>query len=499
MNHYDFTDYFSNNPLLQSLLAYTRSDAYPFHMPGHKRNTAYSGIQFPNPYSIDITEISGFDNLHHADGILKDSMDHAAALYGADKSYYLVNGSTCGILSAISACVSPGGKILISRNCHKSVYHGIFLNELYAEYIYPQVVLSLGIQGGILPEDVEKQLELHTDIQAVLLVSPTYDGIVSDIGKISEIVHRHGRVLIVDEAHGAHFPFGNHEEFPVSALDKGADIVIQSLHKTLPCLTQTAIIHVKQGYLTKEQEERLEFFLSVYQSSSPSYVLMAGIEAGLAFMEKEGRKALSRLYGWLEDFRVRGRELKKIYLPGKELERSNGIYAVDSSKIIMVLADEGVSGVWLDDYLRREYSLEMEMCAPRYVLALCSVMDKQEGLERLLSALYSADAILLKRIENPLLKNIKKSRYINKRKNYPKTVYSIAETAKRKKENHYLRECKGEVTAEYIYLYPPGIPLLVPGERITEEIIQEIENYLYMGLSVQGLADTQGKRINIVR
>lgn len=499
MNHYNFPTYDKRNSLLRSLLTYTRSDAYPFHMPGHKRNTIYPEIQFPNPYSIDITEISGFDNLHHADGMLRDSMDRAAALYGADKSYYLVNGSTCGILSAISACVSPRGKILISRNCHKSVYHGIFLRDLCAEYIYPQIVPSLGIQGGILPEDVEKQLTLHTDIQAVLLVSPTYDGIVSDIGKISEIVHRHGRILIVDEAHGAHFPFGNHEEFPVSALDKGADIVIQSLHKTLPCLTQTAILHLKQGYLTKEQEERLEFYLSVYQSSSPSYVLMAGIEAGLAYMEKEGKEALSRLYGWLEHFQVRGRGLKKIYLPGKELEGSNGIYAVDSSKIMMVLADEEVSGVWLNDYLRSEFSLEMELCAPRYVLALCSVMDKPEGLERLLSALFSADAILLKRIENLSLKNGKKSRYIYERKNYPETVYSIAEAAKRKKENHCLRECKGEVTAEYIYLYPPGIPLLVPGERITEEVIQEIENYLHMGLSVQGLADMQGKRINIVR
>ena len=224
--------------------------------------------EFPNPFSIDITEIEGFDNLHHAEGILKESMRWAAGVYGADRTYYLVNGSSCGILSAIGAVMRPGETMLVSRNCHKSVYHGLILNSLKPEYVYPQIIEDLGIQGGISPDDVEKQLEECPEIRGVLIVSPTYDGVVSDISKIAEIVHRHNIPLIVDEAHGAHFPFGN-GCFPKSALSCGADLVIQSLHKTLPSLTQTAVLHLKGNRVSRE---RLERCLQMYQSSSPSYV-----------------------------------------------------------------------------------------------------------------------------------------------------------------------------------------------------------------------------------
>ena len=230
--------------LIERLKKYRRLDMYPFHMPGHKRAEGIK-LSFPDPFSVDITEIDGFDNLHHPEGILKDSMEWASSLYGSDRTWYLVNGSTCGLLSAISAAVSHGGKILVSRNCHKAVYHGIYLNHLEAVYVYPQPVPGLGIQGGILPEDVENALKNDPDIQAVLIVSPTYDGIVSDVEAIAKIVHKAGLPLIVDEAHGAHFAYG--DAFPKSALELGADAVIQSVHKTLPSLTQTALLHVKNN------------------------------------------------------------------------------------------------------------------------------------------------------------------------------------------------------------------------------------------------------------
>lgn len=234
--------------LLKRLKEYGDSDFYPFHMPGHKRQYRDPFLsEFPNPFSIDITEINGFDNLHHPEGILKDSMEWAAEIYGSDKTYYLVNGSSCGILSAISATVDSRGTILMSRNCHKSAFHGVFLNQLNAKYIYPQFISEMGLQGGILAEDVEGLLKKYPDIDAVLVVSPTYDGVVSDIKAIAQVVHRFGVPLIVDEAHGAHFSFGKNNGFPVSALDLGADIVIQSLHKTLPSLTQTALLHARKG------------------------------------------------------------------------------------------------------------------------------------------------------------------------------------------------------------------------------------------------------------
>lgn len=213
--------------LLKKLMEYGESDFYPFHMPGHKRQ--YHGLfaaDFPNPFSIDITEIHGFDNLHHPEGILKESMEWASRVYGSNRTYYLANGSSSGILSAISGSVSRGGTILMSRNCHKSAFHGVFLNQLSVEYIYPQIIPEFGIQGGLIPEKIEEMLMSHGKIQAVFIVSPTYDGIVSDIKAIADVVHKFRLPLIVDEAHGAHFSFGRDGGFPVSALELGADVVI---------------------------------------------------------------------------------------------------------------------------------------------------------------------------------------------------------------------------------------------------------------------------------
>ena len=183
--------------LIHKLKEYAGSDMYPFHMPGHKRT---GDMGFPDPFTMDITEVDGFDNLHHPEGILKSSMDWAAQVYGADQTYYLVNGSSSGILSAVCGAVPRGGRILVSRNCHKSVYHGICLNQLKASYVYPQEIEGLGIQGGITAEDVDRMLNRYMDTQAVLIVCPTYDGIVSDIEAIARIVHRAGLPLIVDEA-----------------------------------------------------------------------------------------------------------------------------------------------------------------------------------------------------------------------------------------------------------------------------------------------------------
>ena len=279
--------------LINRLKAYKDSRIYPFHMPGHKRlqlggikgETARSGMDFPNPFFVDITEVEGFDNLHHAQGILKQSMEWAARVYGADRTWYLINGSTCGILASVCGCTRPGGHIRMSRNCHKAAYHAAYINHLRTSYVYPQDLPGLGIQGGILPEDVEKALEEHRDIQAVFIVSPTYDGVVSDVSKIADIVHRKGIPLIVDEAHGAHFRFG--KWFPDSALDMGADAVIQSVHKTLPSLTQTALLHIKGNYVNSRNIER---YLSIFQSSSPSYVFMASIENSIFVMDRMQRE-----------------------------------------------------------------------------------------------------------------------------------------------------------------------------------------------------------------
>lgn len=214
--------------LYEKLVAYGAGDACPFHMPGHKRNMGKWG--FADPFSFDITEIDGFDNLHHAEGILKAAQERAARVYGARRTFFLINGSSAGILAAVSACVSKGGKLLMARNCHKAVYHAASLLDLETVYVYPEQERRYGLNGGISPERVERLLEEHPGVQAVIVTSPTYDGVVSDIRKIAQIVHERGLFLIVDEAHGAHLAFLPY--FPDSALDLGADVAIQSVHKT---------------------------------------------------------------------------------------------------------------------------------------------------------------------------------------------------------------------------------------------------------------------------
>ena len=276
----------------QKLLRYSQSNCYPFHMPGHKR----APLEFPNPYAIDITEIDGFDNLHYAQGILKDAQNRAAELYGAQETFYLINGSTAGILSAVSAALPRLGTMLMSRNSHRSVYHAAFLRELETVYLLPAAT-KFGISGSVSPAHVAQALEDLPQISAVFITSPTYDGVVSDIRTIAEIVHAYHLPLIVDEAHGAHFSFS--ETFPESALDCGADLVIHSLHKTLPSLTQTALLHVNSDRIDKTALRR---FLSIYQSSSPSYLLMASIEQCMRFLKEEGSTQMSEFTLKLNNF-----------------------------------------------------------------------------------------------------------------------------------------------------------------------------------------------------
>ena len=305
--------------LYKKLESYGQSDYYPFHMPGHKRNRASSADDFL--FERDITEISGFDNLHHAEGILKEAQEYAAQIYGTKKCFFSVNGSTAALLAAVSASVNKGGKILVARNCHKAVYHALYLRELQPVYIYPHEDQRLGINGGISPERVERYLEENTDVQAFLLTSPTYDGVVSDIKTIAEVVHRHKIPLIVDEAHGAHLHYSKY--FRCSAADLGADIVIQSFHKTLPSMTQTAVLHICSDMADVEKIKR---FMGIYQTSSPSYILMASMDACMDKLRKDGQQMFREFTFNLEKARQRLSKCEKIKLIEGSMIEGSGIY-----------------------------------------------------------------------------------------------------------------------------------------------------------------------------
>lgn len=474
------------NYLYEKLLEYGKSDDYPFHMPGHKRNI--EKLPKWNPYEIDITEIDGFDNLHDAREILAESMERVAKLRGAEESFYLINGTTCGLLSGIAACCNRGDEILIGRNCHKAVYNGLSTLGLVPRYIYPQNYQDIHINCGYLSENIEKMLTTYPKIKLVVLTSPTYEGIVSDIKTISSIVHKYGIPILVDQAHGAHF--GMHEAFPKSAVELGADLVVESVHKTLPSLTQTALLHV-QGELVNRQ--RLRKYLGIYQTSSPSYVLMAGIEWCEKYAaSSEGKRDFQEYTDNLKELREKLKQLKHIELFQPRTQQEN-CFDYDQGKLVFFAKNQEMAGQEMYDILREEYHLQMEMASLYYVIAMTSVMDTREGFERLYLAVREIDEKIEKKLNCTKLNKISSS----EENQYPYTEFLIQnkqllipyEAEMKKGTWMELEKAKGKCSKSYLYLYPPGIPFLVPGEEIGEQVLEFVKECNRAGRRISGFLE----------
>lgn len=452
--------------LYDKLIEYNKSDYYGFHMPGHKRNEKMFGTRLP--YGIDITEIDGFDDLHHAETLIKDQEERAAHLYKAEETHFLVNGSTVGILSAILGVTNRGDKILVARNCHKSVYNAMELNGLRPIYIYPEYEKDLQINGEVSSEKIEILLNENPDVKAVMIVSPTYDGVLSNVEKIAQIVHKRGIPLIVDEAHGAHFGF--HPYFPENSNVKGADIVIHSVHKTLPSLTQTALIHINGEIVDREKVRK---YLHMLQSSSPSYILMASIDRCMELLESEGDTLFELFAQRIDVLRTELQGLKHLEILQTE--------QFDRSKFLISVKKTGITSKKLADILLHTYHLQMEMTGGTYVLAMTALGDTKEGFERLKRALFKIDKSL---------SDEKQEDYLPVELPKLPLVCTNEEIERKKCGNEELILWKasiGRISTEYAYVYPPGIPLIVPGEQITQEAIQVLALYAELGFSVEGI------------
>ena len=465
--------------LYEELQKYSESDYYGFHMPGHKRNPFVTGAHLP--YSMDITEIEGFDDLHHARGILKDLQERASKVYGAQETKLLINGSTVGILSAILGCTREGDRILVARNCHKSVYHALFLNKLSPIYIYPRFDSGSDLNGEISPSEVERILERYPDITAVVVTSPTYDGVLSDIRKIAEKVHEKRIPLIVDEAHGAHLGF--HPYFLDSAVQNGADLVVHSLHKTMPALTQTALLH-KSGPFA--DWDRVCYYLDILQTSSPSYILMGSIDVCISWIEKQGAGCFSEYAKLLDETRKRLGELENLRL----LETSY----FDPSKLVISVGHTRYTGREVYKMLLEDYHLQMEMAAETYVLAMTSVGDTREGMERLVEALFQIDTKAVggenicgetQKTGLPQLSMVYTPAQIREITDRARQGRTGKSAVKRKSWESGI----GHISMEYAYVYPPGIPLIVPGERISQEAVLCLQRYREAGFQIEGLKE----------
>ena len=442
-------------------------------MPGHKRNSEV--MNMVDPYTIDITEIEGFDNLHQPQGMIKQLAKRIAALYGAEKSFPIINGSSAGILAGISAATNYGDKVLVARNCHKSVYHGIALRGLTPIYYYPPLVTNVKVSGSVVINEIEEILMEHKDISLVIITSPTYEGIVSDIKKLSKVVHEYGALLLVDEAHGAHFGF--HEGFPKSAVSLGADLVVQSLHKTLPSFTQTAVLHSNVA----AYHGKIQYYLSVYQSSSPSYLLMGGIDQCISLLERQRVERFQAYDLILKSFIHQMKGLKKLHIINKEIIDHNESYDFDPSKIIISVEDTELTGHQLQRILYEEYHIVMEMETPRYVLGMTSICDSLEGFERLSHALIEIDSRLSCFTESKTMDcNLE---------NRAEIAVPLSKAVEMPMERIPLGDSNHRVSGAYVCMYPPGSPILVPGERIKEDIIQQILMILKNNISITGLGE----------
>ena len=414
----------------------------PFHMAGHKRQKEWlDGL-----CELDITEISGADDLHEPSGIIREAQSRAAELFGTISTIFLTGGSTCGVLSAISALCNNGDPIVIARNCHKSVYNACGLKGLKPEYLLPAVKPRLGIYGEILSADVDVAMK-KSGARVVVITSPTYEGVVSDIKTIGKTVHKNGGVLIVDSAHGAHLGFDDY--YPKSARQLGADIVIESAHKTLPCLTGSALLHLCSHRVSYFEIQKN---LGIFETSSPSYPILCSIHRALsAICEKD---LFSPYVSRLENFYEQAKSLKLL-----------GIFETadfDKGKIVISTEKAEISGFELKERLLKDYKIELEMAMPLYAVAMTSIADTDEGFGRLITALLEIDGGLSPRKE-PL--------FIIP----PKPVFSEEGSFDPSfRETLPLSEAIGRVSTEFLWAYPPGSPILAPNEAISEEIFGHI-------------------------
>lgn len=461
--------------LLDRLTRYCATDALPMHMPGHKRNPAL--LPLPAPTAIDITEIDGFDNLHGAEDILLCCQQRAAQVFGAEETHFLINGTTSGILSAITACVPRGGMLLMGRNAHKAALNAITIGGIVPRYVYPTFLPDSGISGAISPEDIAAALDAEPAIRCVFITSPTYEGVISDIAAIARVCHERGAILIVDEAHGAHLGFGG---FPQNAIRLGADISIQSVHKTLGSLTQTALLHVSG---TLVDRDRLRKMLTVYQTSSPSYILMASIDECVCRMATEGDVLAAAWLRRAAGFRKAAAAIRHLkLLPAESC-------LCDPSKLVISTQGTDINGPQLQQLLRDEHHIELEMAAGHYAIAMTGIGDTDETLRRFTDALLTIDGELHHKPPVPPVDPMLPR---------PEMRMIPADAEWLPTEDVPVSQAAGRICAEAVFAYPPGIPLIVPGEAINGEHFLRLLEQRRSGVALHSTTDRLPDTIRVL-
>lgn len=476
----------NNAPLYEAMKRHQLNRVVPFDVPGHKGGrgnhdlTDFLGI---NCMKADVNSMKPLDNLCHPVSVIKDAQELAAEAFGADSAFFMVNGATSAVQAMIMTTCKAGDKIIMPRNVHRSAINALVVNGAIPVYVNPGVNKQLGIPLGMSVGDVEKAIKENSDAKAILVNNPTYYGICSDIKKITELAHQNNMLLLADEAHGTHLYFG--ENLPVSAMSAGADMAAVSMHKTGGSLTQSALLLCGKAINADYARQ----VINLTQTTSASYLLMVSLDITRKNLALNGREIFHKTVQYADYARGEINKLGGYYAFSKELNDNDAIYDFDTTKLSIHTRDIGLAGIEVYDILRDEYGIQTEFGDIGNILAIISAGDTALEIERLVSALYE-----IKRRYSKDKAGMFDHEYIN-----PNVVLTPQLAFYSNKKSMPIKESKGKICAEFVMCYPPGIPILAPGERITDDIINYILYAKEKGCFLTGTQDMNTEYINVVK
>jgi len=475
----------SGAPLYEALLRYVREGVLPFHFPGHKQgrgvDPGFLDFVGHRALSLDLTEVPGLDDLHRPVGAIAEAQRLAAEAFGAEETFFLVNGTTAGNQAMVLATCRPGDLVAVARNAHRSVLAGLILSGAFPLYLEPEWDSYLGIWLGVDPGKVGAALERNPGVKALFLTYPTYHGIISHLEVILREAHDRGVPVLVDEAHGSHLGF--HPHLPVAAMHAGADASAQSAHKTLGALTQASYLHVRGGRVDRE---RLRSALQMVQSTSPSYLLMVSLDLARRRMALEGHSLLGRALELAGEARRCLNRIPGLYCPGEELTGRPGVASLDPTRLVIHLGELGLPAGQAESWLRERCRIQVEGAEGYILVVPVTIADTPDTLEALVTALGR----MAREKAGGSGESPQEPLPPVPRPPAPEVVLSPREAFFRPRRRLPLRRATGHLAAEWVCPYPPGVPVLAPGERVTAEVVGWLEYARRAGLKIQGPADS---------
>ena len=474
-----------NAPIYEALLRMKKMRIVPFDVPGHKRgrgNKELTEFLGESCMEVDVNSMKPLDNLCHPVSVIKDAEELAAEAFGAANAFFMVGGTTSSVQAMIMYACKSGDKIILPRNVHRSAINSLILSDAVPVYVNPDTNETLGIPLGMSVAEVQKAIEENPDAKAVLVNNPTYYGICSDLRRITEIAHAHGMLVLVDEAHGTHFYFG--DDFPPTAMECGADLASVSMHKSGGSLTQSSFLLMG----SRINADYMRQVINLTQTTSASYLLLSSLDLSRKRLALQGKEIFHETVKMAEYARYEINEIGGYYAFSKELINKDSVFDFDRSKLSVHTLSVGLAGIEVYDLLRDEYDIQIEFGDIGNILAYISVGDRKRDIERLISALAE-----IKRVYGKSSTGMLSQEYINP---------VVAETPRKafysKKKSLPLEETAGYICSEFVMCYPPGIPILAPGELITEDIIRYIKYAKEKGCQMTGTEDIKIERLNVL-